>query len=126
MSRYSGETSFEFEIERYKSRESGKFFASEAVPTDDDFEYEYQLIMLQVEGRSYFESGRYSGPAENCYPDEGETEITLVKGPDGKDWEDQLTESEKDSIIEKIQEEVIDSSDGPDPDDYMDDYDRDY
>jgi len=120
---YSGETSFEFEIERYKSRETGVLFAHDSVPTDDDFEYEYQIILLQVEGRSYFESGRSYGPPENCYPDEGETEITIVKGPDGKDWEDQLTESEKDSIIESIQERVTDSCDGPDPDEYEPDYD---
>ena len=125
MSGYSGETSFEFEIERYKDRESGKLLPANQVPNDDDFEYEYQLIMLKIEGRSYFESGRSWGLPENCYPDEGETEITLVKGPDGKDWEDELTREEKDIITEMIQERVAEGGEGPDPDEY-DDYDRDY
>ena len=124
MSGYSGETSFEWEIERYKDRESGRLLTANQVTNDDDFEYEYQVITLHIEGRSYFESGRSWGLPENCYPDEGETEITLVKGPDGKDWEDQLTREEKESITEMIQERVAEGGEGPDPDDYYEpDYD---
>ena len=129
---YSGSTSFEFEVERYRSRENGKLYA--AIPgteqavnimEDDGFEYEYVTVKLEVEGRSYFTPGRLSGPPEDCYPDEGETEIQSVIGPDGKDWQDQLTEEEESMIIDMIQENVSQGLDGPDPDDYYDDYDRD-
>jgi len=125
MSKYSSTISFEIEIERIKSRESGLLFSIDSIPSYDDFEYDYVIITLQVEGRYYFAAGRSYGFFDNCYPDESETEITLVNGPDDKDWEDQLTEAEKDYIINSIKERVIDSYDGPDPDDYLDDYDRD-
>jgi len=100
MRKYSGTTSFTYEIYR----------------GDDDNE-----VSLQIEGRAYYAPGRYYGPPENCYPDESEVEITSCIGPDGKDWEDQLTESEKDQILEIIQDNVA-SDEGPDPDDYYDNY----
>lgn len=121
MSGYSGETSFDFEIERYRDNQTDQFLVEPL--NDDEVRFTYTLINLQVEGRSYFQPGRYHGPPENCYPDEGDTEITSVIGPDGNDWESKLTEKEKDSIIEMIQENVQDGMDGPDPDDYYDDYD---
>jgi hypothetical protein len=129
MSGYAGNTSFEFEIERYKDHDTGELLASikgtnqaEAIMEDDGFEYEYCPIVLQIEGRSYFAPGRLHGRPEDCYPDEGETEIMAVVGPDGKDWESQLTDEERDMIIEMIQGNVIDGLDGADPDDYYDDY----
>lgn len=129
MGGYSGTASFEFEVERYQSRESGKLYAiipgteqAVNIMEDDGFEYEYVTLKLDVEGRSYYQPGRLYGPPEDCYPDEGETEITAVIGPDGKDWEDQLTTEERDMILSMIQENAQDGLDGPDPDDYYDDY----
>lgn len=119
MAGYSGNASFDFEIERYKDKESGELIALDLVPNEDDFEYEYQTITLKVEGRAYYAPGRTYGPPENCYPDEGETEIEKVLGPDGQDWEDKLTKSEMESILEEIQE-TVSSYDGGD---YEPDYD---
>lgn len=124
MSGYSGSTSFEFEIERYKDKKTGQYIAYVLGEVDEE-RYEYTTIKLDVEGRSYFQPGKLSGLPEDCYPDEGETEIESVIGPDGKDWTDQLTHAEHDSLLEMIQENVQDGLDGPDPDDYYDDYDRD-
>lgn len=120
MSGYSGDTSFDFEIERYRDNQTDQLLVEPL--NDDEVRFTYNVITLQVEGRSYYQPGRSYGPPENCYPDEGDTEITSVIGPDGNDWTDKLTEREKDSIIEMIQENVSDGLDGPDPDDYYDDY----
>jgi hypothetical protein len=124
MSGYSGTASFEFEIERYKDKESGELLSHDKVkPDDDGFEYEYQTIALQVEGRSYFAPGRTYGPPENCYPDEGDTEIESVIGPDGKDWESKLTDEERESIMTMIDENVRDQEPDVDEDYYEDSYD---
>ncbi len=127
MNGYAGNTSFDFEIERYKNKETGTFHSIDEVekqyPIFDliDVTHEYIVINLEVEGRSYYERGRSHGLPEDCYPDEGDTEIMSVIGPDGKDWTDKLTASEELSIIDMIQQNVIDGCDGPDPDDYHDD-----
>lgn len=123
MGGYSGTASFDFEIERYKDKKTGQYIAYVLGEVDEE-RYEYTTLTLHVEGRSYFQPGKLYGPPENCYPDEGETEIEAAVGPDGKDWTDQLTHSEHDSLLEMIQENVQDGLDGPDPDDYYDDYDR--
>lgn len=91
---YSGNVSFEFEIER-----------------DDD------TILLQVEGSSSFTSGKYFGQPENCFPDEGNTDITSVTGPDQTDWEAQLTPSERERIITMIDEKVQDQDEPCNEDD---------
>ncbi len=124
MSGYSGTASFEFEIERYKDKESGELVTHDKVPvSDDDFEFEYQTITLQVEGSSYFTPGKYHGLPENCYPDEGDTEIESVIGPDGKDWESRLTNEEREAILNMIAEEAQNQEPDYDEDDYDDSYD---
>ena len=140
---YSGEASFVFEVERYLNKQTNQLMfldAAEAEAKDHpfgpawfDMNYEYQVITLDIEGRSYFQEGRTSGLPENCYPDEGETEITSVIGPSNEDWESKLSQSETDSIMEMIQDHVMDGADGPDEpdddyedDDYFDDGDGDY
>lgn len=117
---YSGTTSFQFEIERYKSK-TGELVEDTQIPADsEESDYEYQTFTLEVSGRSYYQPGRFSGPPEDCYPDEGETEILSVIGPDGKDWQDKLSDSENDSIIQMITDNVSSGSDR-DYDDYYDD-----
>lgn len=100
---YSGTASFDYEIERMKDAEGNLYTDSEAQPDG----CEYVVIKLKVTGSSYYEEGRTYGPPENCYPDEGCTEIQSVIGPDGKDWESVLTEAEKDRIQEELVEQVI-------------------
>lgn len=124
MSNYSGETSFEFEIERAKNIDTGEIATLDSKEANEwcGGATDYVTFLLQVEGRAYFQRGKTSGLPENCYPDEGEVEIKTVIGPDGKDWEDKLTESEKETILSMIDEHVQED-DGPDPDDYYDNYD---
>ncbi len=123
MSSYSGSASFTFEVERYKNRDTGELVVADLVPESaDELEYEYQLIKLKVEGTSYFQSGRYYGPPENCYPDEGDTEITSVIGPNKENWSQKLSSEEEDKIIDMITEQAQEGE--PDFDeDYYDDSD---
>ncbi len=124
---YSGKASFDHEIERMKDAAGNLYSDNEHAPNT----CEYVLINLKVSGSSYYAEGRTYGPYENCYPEEGQTEIESVIGPDGKDWESVLTNEEKDILIERISEEVInnceddyDDSDPPsndfDDDSYLD------
>lgn len=127
-SKYSGSASFDFEIERYKSKATGELVTEDKIPIESEEEdYEYQIITLHVSGNSYYVPAYTSGLPENCYPAEGDTEITFVEGPDGKDWSDQLSKSETNSIIEMIEEHASDGGE-PDYDDYDDrnDYDDSY
>lgn len=126
MKKYSGNTTFDFEIERYRDKENGNYYLVSEVPdrSDDNFEFEYETITLEVSGSSYFVPGKINGPPEDCYPDEGETEIESVIGPDGKDWYDRLSSSEIDSITSMLAENVENSDydDYDGPDDRYDDY----
>lgn len=106
---YSGNAWFDFEIERYKDKESGTLIAFDTI-TNEDLEYEYQIIILKVEGRAYYTPGRTYGSIENCYPSENEIDIKNVIGPDGKDWKDKLTKDEIESILNQIQD-IISSND---------------
>ena len=125
---YSGSTKLDFEIERFKDKESGELLIDDK-SDQEEFECEYQLITLKVEGSSYFQPGKYTGPWEDSYPDEGDTEITSVIGPDNKDWTDKLTSEERDTLVSLIEASVKDQ-DGrdyePDDDRYDDDYDDSY
>lgn len=103
---YFGNASFEFEIERYRNIATNELVIDNDISESKDLEFQYKIIVLNVEGKSYFQSGRKSGAPENCYPDEGDTEITFVLDFDGQDWSDRLTDTETDAILEKIQEEV--------------------
>lgn len=121
---YSGETSFDFEIERWKNKESGELLVfthpnRATIFLDDNFEFELETISLAVEGRAYFQPGKFSGPYEDSYPDSSEAEITVAIGPDGKDWADKLTQDETGAILAMIDERVQDG-DPFDPDDYED------
>lgn len=117
---YSGSTSFEFEVERLKHVMSEEYLPVDS-DVDDNPMYEYVCLSLEVEGDSSFTPGKTYGLPEDCYPDEGETEITKVIGPDGKDWENKLTSSERDRIIEMIDESIRTNDYDADCDDYDDD-----
>lgn len=128
MKGYSGSTNFTFEIERYRDKETGDYLLLDAVPasSDDNFEFEYETISLEISGNSYYSPGKYHALPEDCYPDEGDTEIESVIGPDGKDWYNLLTDQERSHIIDMISENVSSGSDGRDDYDGDDGYDDDY
>ena len=125
---YSGSSTFNFEIERYFSFESKEYLLETQLPeteSDDNFnsKFEYQTINLEVSGSSWYSPGESSRLPEDCYPDEGDTEIDSVLGPDGKDWYNLLTKEEIEDIYTELQSSCQDSSE-----DYSDydasDYDK--
>ncbi len=86
---------------------------------------EYDELEIEVTGTATpFVRGRYSGPPEKCYPDEGGEIEDLAATHKGKPFE--LTSAEEDKAIEALQEVASDVDEGPDPDDYDDDFEPDY
>jgi len=90
-------------------------------------ERDEEELELTVRGTvSKFIPGRFFGPPENCYPDEGgEAEIEAIL-LNGKPWTGELTPKEKQAVEELLIEEA--ANDGPDyePDDDRDFDDRDF
>jgi len=126
---YNGKAYFDYEIERYKDKKTSAYLTIDEVEDlahNQDYDwveenYEYVTLSLDIEGTSYFTQGKYYGPSEDCYPDEGETEITsILYGKE--DWDDKITKHERDYIIDMIAEHAQEDYDG-DPDV---DEDRDY
>lgn len=107
MKGYSGSSSFQFEIERYKNKSTGEVLSPDSIQEISD-DYEYSTILLDVSGSTYFEPGRMFGPPEKCYEDEEFTEIISAIGPDNKDWIDLLSSTEIDSIKEMIIDHIRD------------------
>ena len=125
----SGSVEFEFDIERYKNIETDEYFTFEELsPEDRDNEelYSYNVITLNVSGNGYFTPGKYHGPWEDSYPDDGECEIESAIDADDKNWHSSLTSSEVSSIEEKLMDKIMDLDDGPDYDDRDYDYDDRY
>ena len=96
MFKYSGSTTFTFDIERYRDKETGEYFLEKDLPPEDDegFEFVYTTITLTVNGSAYPNTGPY---------EEG-VEIDSIVDDDGNDWEYKITESERSCILEDIQE----------------------
>jgi hypothetical protein len=106
---WGGSTFFEFEVKRYKDRDSGKLYTKDQISRIDggeDSEFEYVTIMLDVEGSAYYIPGYTSGAFEDCYPDDSDSEIESVIGPDKEDWYNKLTSKELNSITSKLIEQV--------------------
>lgn len=123
---YNGQTTIEFHINRIKDLQTDQY---RVMRDGDDPEREEELL-LEIEGRSYFTHGRHFGLPEDCYPDEGETEILSITWKDGKPFPWELTDKEKEEAEEQICLSV--QEDEPDPpsydydDDDFDDYEPDY
>ncbi len=118
MKKYSGTTSFSFEVERYRN-----IFTDELLSLDQinqiesengsdyiDSIFKYELISLNVEGSSFFSPGKYYGEPYDCYQDEHETEIISVTDQNNLDFELSLTKSERESLLETIENNVIEDS----------------
>lgn len=112
---YSGSSTFNFEIERYYSLETKQYLLEKDLPeidSDSDFnsKFEYQTLTLEVSGNSWHTNGEYSRLPEDCYPDDGDTEVESVIGPDKKDWYFMLTSEEIQDIVDELQSRCESSS----------------
>lgn len=103
---YSGTTSFEFYIERYKNKISNELKTLDKVHPEDEYLFDLEEITIQVTGSSFFTQGHTFDAPEHCYPDEGNTEIQSVIGPDQLRWDDKLTKEEREKIIQMIADKV--------------------
>lgn len=81
---------------------------------------EEQEIEVEVTGSVSIRPGRYSGPPEDCYPDESSVD-NVQATVDGVPFE--LTDGEYDDAVERLFKRAEEDSydDGPEPDDYCDD-----
>lgn len=105
-------TKCEFTIERYKDK-SGKLIAFTTLPDDID-NYEYKTFKLSVEGNYSYVPARINCRVDDSHPDESDCEIVSAIDQFGKDWVNDLTDDEMESVIELI----VDNSE---EDDYYDD-----
>jgi hypothetical protein len=128
---YSGSAIFEYEIERLLCKHTGEYFIESELPeiSTEEFEsrFEKVTIPLNVEGNSWHSAGVYSAAPEDCYPDEGDTEIESVIGPDGKDWYNLLSDTEISEIIDLIESDAKDDDrycSSRDPEDKWESFDR--
>lgn len=120
---WGGNSSFEFEIERFLDKESGEILTEKELPENyNEDQFEYKSIVLEVEGNAYYTPGYTSGLPENCYDSESDAEIESVIDSDGKDWINSLSEDETSSIREKLIERIQNDDSDLDYDD--DKYDR--
>lgn len=113
---YNGKATIDFHINRIKDLQTDQY---RLLQLDDDADREEELV-LEIEGRSYYTEGRSYGLPENCYPDEGETEILSVMWK-GKPFPWELTKEETEQAEEMICNAVQDDDGGPDESDYDDD-----
>lgn len=130
MARFSGSSTFTFEVERYVDKFGNVYTEAEYDKLDGEdvnCACDYLTIKLSVTGSASHTPGRLYGPPEDCYPDDSESWIEGVKHPDGSDWSDKITESEKDAIYECLFDSIeSDRDDGRDYDrDDYNDYDYD-
>ena len=128
--RYSGTVNFEYVIERFLNLKNGTLALEDQIGLDDE-NFQYHPIQLNVVGRASFMSGRISGPPEDCFPDESDLEIESIRAVKGGwDWSKAITDGERKSIMDLIQEQCMEEAldDCYDPDDNWDEPDssRDY
>lgn len=71
-------------------------------------------LELEIYGSSYFQAGRTTGPIDNCYPDEGGTEIETIT-LDGKPWSGELTDEETEQAEDQLRDAVMEDQEEPDP-----------
>lgn len=109
MRGYNGTATIEFPIERIKDISTDQY----RVVKDDDDVDRVEELTLEVNGRSYFAPGKYWGLPENCYPDEGDTEILSVTW-NGKPFPWDLTDTETSCALQMI-DEAVQNDDGFEP-----------
>jgi hypothetical protein len=112
---YSSSSTFNFEIERYFCPETKQYLLEKELPETHSEEeitskFEYQTITLEVSGNSWHSPGEYSRLPEDCYPDDGDTEIDSIIGPDGQDWYNLLSSEELQDVYSELQSRCESSS----------------
>lgn len=110
---YSGSATFNFTVERIQDKISGEYYLEEELEdvSSSEFEskFEFTSVELEVTGNSWYVPGEYSRLPEDCYPDEGDTEVESVIGPDDTDWYDQLTSKEIQEMYSELEERCKDN-----------------
>ena len=99
-------------IERYLDK-SGKYIAFDTLPANIE-DYTYCLIPIKVEGNYSYIPARVNCRVDDSHTDESDCEIVSAIDSNGKDWVNDLTDDEMESVIQLI----IDNSE---EDDYYDD-----
>jgi hypothetical protein len=110
--------SFVYNVERLRHIETGKLITEsqfekmaellnfEVVAIDVlNAQYELVDISLDVEGSGYYSPGRIHGDPLDCYPEEFEYELCSITY-DGQDWENLVTDSEREAILEELSDKV--------------------
>ena len=131
---WGGSSTIELTILRWRNTLTGEILVDEPCLDEDDETLEQvheQPLWEEVEfscsvsGSGGFTPGRYSGPPEDCYPDEEDFEIADFSSdcPGLIRFED-LTKGEQEDAAEKICDSIKTSGDDRDYDDYggYDDY----
>jgi hypothetical protein len=109
---WGGSVEFDYEIERYKDKESGELYTEtqvEEIGGDIDSKYEGVTINLSIEGSAHYTPGYTSGLPENCYDSDSDSEIESVTGPGKEDWYNKLSSKELEDITDKLIEQVQDN-----------------
>lgn len=114
---YSGRTSFSFKVDRYQDLNGNLLTEKEA---EGNHNVKHMIIDLSVTGNAYYKPAKLNGLPEDCYPEEGESEIEEVVDSDGNDWYYKLTLQERDEIERQLDDYARDE------DDYEPDYEYDY
>ena len=84
--------------------------------------FETEEIEVEIHGSvAPIVRGRFNGPSEDCYPDEGGEVEDIEASVDGKPFE--LTDEETQKAEEALVEAAADQDDGDYEDDYEDRYD---
>lgn len=95
---FSRSVTFDFDVERVYNKQLGEMQFTNTIISEFDENLEYITVSLTVTGSAWHEPGFYSGAPEDCYPDEGDTEIISVIDSDGLNWDHLLTDDEVDRI----------------------------
>lgn len=128
---WNGNGSFTYDVERFLDNETNNYLTESELPENfDENRYEYTSVELTIVGSGYYTPAYTRGLPEDCYPADGDLEIESITGPNNKDWSSLITDSERDSIENELQNYLENNSryDGPDYDgpDERDYYDYDY
>lgn len=106
---YSGSSTFTFTVERLYDQETGEYYLEENAPDYPEDRLEWTEISLEVSGNSWYSPGEYSRLPEDCYPDEGDTEVESITGPDNQDWSNLLTSKELENVYSELEANCKDS-----------------